>query len=842
MNLKISIFLVLLFTTSLIYSQNYTWLKGSNTSGISGTYGTMGVSNLANNPGGRHGSATWIDASGNLWLFGGEGYSANNTVSWLNDLWKFDISTKEWTWIRGSNVANQIGAYGTQGVASSTNEPGAREFSVTWKDAAGNFYMFGGDGFANNATFGRLGDLWKYNPTANTWTWLRGFNTVNQNGNYGTQGVASLSNDPGARFGSAAFSDAAGNFWMFGGRGFPSAGFGGFLNDLWKYNVSTNEWTWVNGTNVTGTAGTYGTLNVSSPSNSPGAAEFPSFWQDATGMFYLFGGRSTGYFGDLWKYNPATNIWTWINGPNISNQLGVYGVVGVSAPSNSPGGRFAGASWVDLSGNLWMFGGQGWSNASLNQLNDLWKYNTTTNQWTWMKGANSVNQNGVYGALGITSPLSTPGARFYNNWWRDLHAEFWLFGGEGYDINANSIDHMNDLWKYIPPCSPDSIVSIPGKTICSGNSLTLTAANQYPSNVYWYNSPSSSATIATGSVLQTGTLTTIASPSVFTYYAEANSCTVTPRTSISITVNPLPIISINGPTVACSGDNVLISATGANSYTWNVGANSPTLNVLAMVPSFVNIVVGTDGNGCESSTSHTTIVNATPTVSISSSTPSICVGESLTLTAIGANTYSWNFGQTSSSVAISPINTTTYNVVGTSTNGCQNNALQIISVYMTPTVNVTSTQSVICKGETVTLTASGAASYAWDFGPTTASIVTSPTINTTYTVIGTTNGCSSSTIIAAKVLFCLGINNLEQIAKNRIIISPNPTTGDFYLRIEDLKENADLVITNILGQIVFEQKISILESHIKTELIKGVYNVSLLQASKELGKAKLIVD
>src|SRR5687768_11384795 len=93
-------FLFFLLSTTLI-SQNYTWMRGSPLNGpITGTYGTQGVAAATNDPGTRHGAATWVDASGNLWLFGGEGVSTTPTMSLLSDLWKYNPTTNEWTWVK----------------------------------------------------------------------------------------------------------------------------------------------------------------------------------------------------------------------------------------------------------------------------------------------------------------------------------------------------------------------------------------------------------------------------------------------------------------------------------------------------------------------------------------------------------------------------------------------------------------------------------------------------------------------------------------------------------------------------------------------------------------------
>jgi len=112
----------------------------------------------------------------------------------------------------------------------------------------------------------------------NEWAWMSGANanTPNQNGTYGTQGTAAPANVPGVRnFGPVSWTDASGNLWLFGGNGLDSAGTsgGGDLNDLWKYNITSNEWTWVSGSKFISQQGNYGTLGTAAPANVPGARD-----------------------------------------------------------------------------------------------------------------------------------------------------------------------------------------------------------------------------------------------------------------------------------------------------------------------------------------------------------------------------------------------------------------------------------------------------------------------------------------------------------------------------------------------------------------------------------------
>jgi N-acetylneuraminic acid mutarotase len=174
---------------------------------------------------------SWTDAAGNFWLFGGLGYDSVGNNSYLNDLWKY--SAGEWTWVSGANLGNQTGTYGTLGTAAPSNVPGARNLVVIWTDAAGNFWLFGGEGYDSTGTDGFLNDLWKY--SAGEWTWMRGSNIGNQTGTYGTQGRPAPGNVPAGRVEALGWTDAAGNFWLFGGSFASSSGTSEFFNDLWKY-------------------------------------------------------------------------------------------------------------------------------------------------------------------------------------------------------------------------------------------------------------------------------------------------------------------------------------------------------------------------------------------------------------------------------------------------------------------------------------------------------------------------------------------------------------------------------------------------------------------------------
>jgi hypothetical protein len=287
--------------------------------------------------------------------------------------------------------------YGTQGVASASNVPGARGTgdvaSLSWIDRSGNLWLFGGSGFDSTGTNGNgyLNDLWEFNPIAKTWTWVSGSDTANAAGVYGTQGNASSTSVPAARGSSVNWTDASGNFWLFGGESVGPNTNGFDLDDLWEFNPSTKQWTWVSGGNTGGVAPVYGSQGVAAIGNTPGGRDSAVGWTDTGGNLWLFGGfdydgsggtnganETSQYLNDLWEFSPTTNEWTWVGGSNTGEAKGIYGTLGTPSATNVPGARGSqgvAVTWTDSSGAFWIFGGEGVdSNGKLDQLNDLWRY------------------------------------------------------------------------------------------------------------------------------------------------------------------------------------------------------------------------------------------------------------------------------------------------------------------------------------------------------------------------------------------------------------------------------------------------------------------------------------
>jgi hypothetical protein len=324
---------------------------------------------------------------------------------------------------------------------------------VSWTDASGVLWLFGGLGFDDAGAIGQLNDLWKFDPATGQWAWMGGSTVRYQPGTYGAPGVADPSNVPGARTGAVSAVDAAGAFWLFGGYGYDAAGDKGRLNDLWKYDPAASLWTWISGAAAVDPIGVYGTVTEPDPANVPGGRSDAVAWIGSEGHFWLLGGDGldfSGYRGrlnDLWSFDPATLEWTWEDGTYVPNFGGTYGDLNSASTTSEPGGRYGAVSWISVEGVAWVFGGYTTDSENAEGLiNDLWRYDSPIVSWTWLAGSSARGADGVYGTKGTAASENHPGARYFPMSWIDSLGRRWLFGGYGLDSEGEG-GRLNDLWR-----------------------------------------------------------------------------------------------------------------------------------------------------------------------------------------------------------------------------------------------------------------------------------------------------------------------------------------------------------------------------------------------------------
>ncbi|MBA3663388.1 MAG: gliding motility-associated C-terminal domain-containing protein, partial [Bacteroidetes bacterium] len=303
--------------------------------------------------------------------------------------------------------------------------------------------------------------------------------------------------------------------------------------------------------------------------------------------------------------------------------------------------------------------------------------------------------------------------------------------------------------------------------ICSTTKTVSVNVNPVPALTALATSPTicagaSSSLVATGGVSYTwspGALTgsnVVVSPTLTTNYTVTGSnlfgCTNTQ--TVSITVNPSPSLTITATsTTLCSGKSATLTGSGASTYTWNPGGTfTPTLVVTPPVTSTYTLI-GSSVAGCTAVKTITISVTPTPTVSASASSTVLCSGNSTTLTASGAPSYTWNPGAITGTTAIvTPTGTTAYTLTGAN-GACTATAAISVSVNPSPTITVISNPTVLCSGNSATLTASGASSYTWlPMAVTGSTVAVTPSVTTTYTVTGiNAAGCLSTVLFTQSV-------------------------------------------------------------------------------------------
>lgn len=641
-------------------NNQWVWVSGSNAIDQPGLYGMLGTPSATNIPGGRAYAAGWISGT-TLYVFGGTGISATSSSGYLSDLWTYNTLNGQWTYIKGSTNTYQAASHGTQGVPFSGNSPGCRSGSVYWKDNSNNFWIHGGRGFWSGFGACSWGDLWRYDPATNNWTWMKGSSTPFTSPVYGTQAVAAAGNDPGMREDATGWTDNNGDLWMFGGAAYYNSA-GGQSSDTWKYNIATNQWTW-----MLGPAGIYGTHSYGSrflpaATNSPPYRQNVSRFRDASGGMWMgFGSAinssvtpSTRVYADLWRLTicstlPASPAGvaaisnTICNGSTLSFTCvnSANPIYWYSAASNTNIGTGTSATLSPAPGVYSVFARTA-NSCTVSAPSAVAVVSVFSNPTISVANASvCAGQVFTLNPVGASSYVYSGGSQTVN-----------ITGNASYTISGLSAQGCPSTNTVI--CSltvmQSPTVSVNSGTICAGSGFTFTPSG---ANIYTFSS---------GSALVYPT----ASISVYTITGGiSNGCTS--QAQSTVVVNPLPVIVAASNTM-CSGRSYTIAAIGAASYTF-----IPNGPVVSPATSTSYSVIGTTTAGCKSSVP--TVVNLnviqTPSVTIAGPGNLICANESHSFQASGANSYLWFNGLSLQVLNISfAVGNPTISVTGTDQFGC----------------------------------------------------------------------------------------------------------------------------------------------------------------------------
>jgi len=291
--------------------------------------------------------------------------------------------------------------------------------------------------------------------------------------------------------------------------------------------------------------------------------------------------------------------------------------------------------------------------------------------------------------------------------------------------------------------------NVPTNESCAGNdgSIVITGAGGTIGYIY---------SIDNGSTTQSaGTFNGLAAGNYQVVVTDANGCATAMQT-VTLSGGSNPVGSEMPTNETCNTGNGAIMVTASNGvspYTYSIDGGSTfqnTGNFNGLTAGSYAIVIQ-DASGC-SYNNNVNLMNIGGAYTMAvSADQTVCSGSSANLTVSGVTvggSYAWDNGLGSGTFHnVSPIVTTTYNVTGTDSYGCSQTASTTVTVNTIPTVSVTSTNDTICAGESVTLIASGAQTYVWNTGGSSANLTVTPTTQTTYSVIGQNGSCAASPVL-----------------------------------------------------------------------------------------------
>lgn len=295
-----------------------------------------------------------------------------------------------------------------------------------------------------------------------------------------------------------------------------------------------------------------------------------------------------------------------------------------------------------------------------------------------------------------------------------------------------------------------TVTTSPGDTLCAGDTTSISASGGY---VFTY-SPGTGLSATTGASIDAFPITTTLYTAIA---ADTNGCQDT--TSFTLVVNQLPTPAIVGTDTLCLGDSTVLTASGGGDYLWNTADTSAMIATNPLADSTYSVTV-TDANGCFASADYLVVVNPLPSIAFAGNTE-YCIGDSTVITASGGSAYLWSTSDPTPAIQVQPTANTTYSVMVTDSNGCENTDSIEVVVNALPVVVITG-DSVICAGDSASLTASGGSDYVWSSGDLVAAIQVSPASATTYSVVVTdTNLCESSDsfLVAVNALPVVAIAN-----------------------------------------------------------------------------------
>ncbi|WP_179345057.1 Ig-like domain-containing protein [Winogradskyella ursingii] len=390
--------------------------------------------------------------------------------------------------------------------------------------------------------------------------------------------------------------------------------------------------------------------------------------------------------------------------------------------------------------------------------------------------------------------------------------------------------------------SPESYDLAEGLTLQLNKNFT-------PSNTTNQSGEWASSDTAIATVNSNGLVTAIAAsdtPVIITFTSLDGGFTDTSQ--ITVFIEALQASAGSDQSI-CQGDFATLTASGGSSYLWSTGETTASIEVSPNETTTYSVTVS-NSSGQEDTVSVEVVVSPTPNVIIDNGdSVNVLYGDFVTLSASGANNYEWNNGATQPNIAVSPTQTTTYEVKGY-INDCYEEKGVTVNVFEPVDANAGENVS-ICPEETVALTATGGDEYLWSTGDTTATIEVEPSETTEYTVTVFNEVHFDEASVWVEVDNNCGIENADPELDDLdfdLMLYPNPADDFVNLKISNPEELSEYYIYNFTGELVMHNEIinenanlNVLTTQIDLSILQnGMYYIKLVGSESEKIK-KLII-
>ena len=347
--------------------------------------------------------------------------------------------------------------------------------------------------------------------------------------------------------------------------------------------------------------------------------------------------------------------------------------------------------------------------------------------------------------------------------------------------------------------NPLPVPSIAGSVTACFNTITNTYTTESGMSSYvWAVSAGGTITNGNGTNAITVTWNTLGAQTVSVNYVNANGCTAVTSSVKNITVNPLPVPTITGPTSAClnSTTNTYTTESGMSGYLWSVGAggtitNGSGTNAITVTwnsPGSQTVSVNyTNANGCVAAipTNYNVTINPLPIPLINGSATA-CIGSTTNTytTDTGMSGYTWNISAGGTITAGSGTNTitVTWNAIGAQTisanyinaNGCTaaSPTLYNITVSALPVPTITGPSSVCINTDYTFTTEAGMSNYTWQV--TGSGTITSGAGTNSITARWTGTGAKTVRVIYTNASGCTAAQFIYNVTA--VTTPPTPTS------------------------------------------------------------------